>query len=101
MRKTTEKVLDAFMNGKNATVSNTMVGNIDLVNTGLYLFGNLIARRNKETGIISITNSGWATVTTKERLNALPGVSISSKKGVWYLNGKEWNGGWIDILPLP
>lgn len=35
---------------------------------------------------------GWATPPTKERLNALDGVSIQQKKGKWYLNGVEWSG---------
>ena len=41
---------------------------------------------------IHIQNCGWFTNTTKERLNALPNVSIQQKKGVWYLNGEKWNG---------
>lgn len=97
MRKTTQKVIDAFMNGKNLSVSNTMVGNVDTVTTNLYLFGNLIARRNRGTGKISITSAGWQTVTTKERLNAIPGVCINQTKGKWYLNGNLWDGQWTEI----
>lgn len=41
--------------------------------------------------------AGYATVTTKERLNALEGVGIQQKKGKWYLNGVEWNGEWIKV----
>lgn len=53
------------------------------------LHWNAIARRKLGTLVVEITDAGWATTTTtKERLNGLPWVSISQKKGVWYLNGK-------------
>jgi hypothetical protein len=41
---------------------------------------------------MKITNAGWRSNTTKERLNGLPNVSIQQKKGDWYLNGEVWNG---------
>lgn len=59
----------------------------------LYLHGNHIARdAGKDT---AITNKGYFTLTTKDRLNALPNVSISQRRGVWYLNNREWDGGWV------
>lgn len=63
----------------------------------LYLHNNRIAERNLETGEIKITNAGWQSNTTKERLNGIPGVSIVQRKGVWFLNGKEWDGSWIQV----
>jgi hypothetical protein len=30
-------------------------------------------------------------------LNGLDGVSIQQKAGIWYLNGKEWEGELIDV----
>lgn len=42
---------------------------------------------------IQLSTCGWKTQTTKERLNALPGVSIVQKAGVWFLNGQEWKDG--------
>jgi hypothetical protein len=56
----------------------------------MYLFGNLIAVNNN--GVISVSNAGWESITTKERLNGIPGVNIKQSKGLWYLNGVEWNG---------
>ena len=56
----------------------------------MYLHGNLIAQRTPLA--TTITNCGWFTRTTKERLNGLGGVDIVQMKGVWYLNGKEWDG---------
>lgn len=44
-----------------------------------------------------ITNAGWKSNTTKERLNGLPNVSIQQKKGEWFLNGTAWNGEWIKV----
>lgn len=91
MKIITEKVVGAFLLGKKLTISNT-----ESVNNHLYLFGNLIARKDID-GVLHITNAGWPTNTTKERLNALPGVSISQKKGIWYLNGEKWGGNWVKI----
>ena len=72
--------------------------------TILYLHGNAIAfRYNATEGTkkqLLITNCGWFSNTTKERLNALPNVHIQQKNFVWYLNGKEWNGQKIDIKTL-
>jgi len=66
--------------------------------TILKLFGNRIAYRyNDPERTLSITNCGWNTVTTKERLNALPDVSIQQVRGEWFLNGKKWDGKLIDV----
>jgi hypothetical protein len=61
----------------------------------MFLYGNAIAA-HRSNGMW-ITNAGWATVTTKARLNGLTGVSISQRKGVWYLNGAEWDGDWVFV----
>jgi hypothetical protein len=66
--------------------------------TVLKLHGNEIAYLyNDPNKTLSISNCGWFTPTTKERLNALPNVHIQQKNYIWYLNGKEWNGDLIDI----
>ena len=46
---------------------------------------------------LEITDAGLPTVTTKDRLNALPGVSINQKNGKWFLNGKLWDGKWTVV----
>ena len=61
----------------------------------MFLHGNKIAE--KRDGALWITNAGWNTVTTKERLNGLDGVTIFQRKHVWYLNGKEWCGEWVTV----
>ena len=97
MRTLTQKAVQAFMNAESFKSQNTTVEVLPNV-TILKLFGNAIAYRyNDPERTLSITNCGWESKTTKERLNAIPGVNIQQKKSVWYLNGKEWNGNLIDV----
>jgi predicted ATP-binding protein involved in virulence len=98
MRKITEKAVSAFMSDFTFNEANTTVSlgvNSDGKHTFLQLHGNTIAK--KVNGKLFITNCGWFTNTTKERLNAIPGVSICQKKGNWYLNGNLWDGKLIEI----
>ena len=98
MRKITQEAARHFENGTHYRNKNTVV-EIDCVtgDTVLKLHGYPIAIRDGKTGVLSLNTYGWLTNTTKERLNGLNGVSIQQKKGVWHLNGKEWDGGLIDI----
>lgn len=96
MRNVTQSAIKAFTADKNFTSGNTSVIANGAI-TGLYLHGYLIAEKNKVTGMTKITSAGLQSNTTKERLNGLPGVSIAQKAGVWYLNGKEWDGEWTRI----
>jgi len=89
-RKVTNQIVSVFLAGKTLTVSNSSTDG-----SNLYLFGNCIAKRGIDG--LFITNAGWKSNTTKERLNGLPNVSISQKKGNWYLNGEEWDGKLIEI----
>ena len=94
MKITTQKAVNTFNNKGNGTFSNTKVVTENGV-TSMFLFGNKIAEEKE--GVLRITNAGWKSNTTKERLNALNGVSISQKNFVWFLNGQEWNGNWKQI----
>lgn len=97
MRKITNDSINAFMTAKKFNRQNMSVEVLPNV-TILKLFGNIIAYRyNNPERTLSITNAGWFSNTTKERLNGLPNVHITQKNWVWYLNGKEWNGKLIDI----
>jgi len=96
MRKITSESIRAFENDFTFSKSNTKV-RVYNDKTELSIFGNVIAIKNRKTGNISITNCGWRSNTTKERLNAIEGVSISQRKGVWYLNDKKWDGELISI----
>jgi len=88
MNKTTEQTCLAFERGEVKRVGNTFTDG-----KRLYLFDNLIAEHRADG--LHISNAGWFSKTTKERLNGLTGVSISQSRGKWYLNGKEWDGDWI------
>jgi hypothetical protein len=90
MRKVTEQVVGAFERRQSRKVSNT-----ETDGTSLWLFGNKIAEYR--AGGIWITNAGWSSKTTKERLNGIEGVHITQKRGEWYLNGHSWDGSWICI----
>jgi hypothetical protein len=89
MRKITEQAADCFHNILPYKKSNTEV-TVDNGVVRMYLHGNCIAQKTPLA--TTITNCGWSTPTTKERLNGLSNVSIVQKKGYWYLNGKLWDG---------
>tara|TARA_R110001606_G_C15320741_1_gene644628 strand:- start:687 stop:995 length:309 start_codon:yes stop_codon:yes gene_type:complete len=97
MRQITKQSINAFMNAerfKKANMSVEVLPNVTL----LKLHNNTIAYRyNDPKRTLSVTNCGWFTPTTKERLNALPNVDIRQKNFKWFLNGKEWDGNKIDI----
>jgi len=97
MRQITEESVNAFMNAKRFKKQNMQVEVLPNV-TLLKLHNNTIAYRyNDPERTLTVTNCGWFTPTTKERLNALEGVNIHQKNFVWFLNGEEWNGSKKDI----
>ena len=97
MRKITKESISAFLNARSFKKSNMEVEVKPNV-TILKLYGNEIAYLyNDPNRTLSITNCGWETNTTKERLNGLPTVRINVKKGSWFLNDNEWNGKLKDI----
>ena len=92
MKQITRLMRDAFLDGTPFRKDNTEV-RVEDRTVAIYLFGNKIAARSEYyPDRIMITNCGWDTVTTKERLNALPNVHIHQKNYTWYLNGEQWNG---------
>ena len=95
MRKITNQAVEAFIKGHTFNGDNTKVSTCAGGISRMYLHNNLIAE--KFNNDIKVTSCGWNTNTTKERLNGIPGVNISQVKNVWYLNGKEWDGEWIEI----
>lgn len=94
MRKITSQAAKAFHNNHPFSLSNTTVTH-ENDETKMYLHGNLIAL--KDARGLFVTNAGWQSNTTKERLNGLSGVSIYQKKGQWFLNDAPWNGELIKI----
>lgn len=96
MRKITQESIAAFNSNETFSKSNTAVSVTDTT-TVLLLHGNSIAFKDRATGKIEITNCGWDTTTTKERLNAIDGVSIQQRQFQWYLNDELWHGELIQI----
>jgi hypothetical protein len=95
MRKITSEAVDKFLSRKPFRKSNMSVEEIG----GQYklkLHGNTIATID-ELGVLSISNAGWTSNTTKERLNGIPGVRVHQRNWNWYLNGVEWDGSWKRI----
>jgi len=120
MRQITIDAIRAFRNGNNFKRGNTEVKtyadkewNKDLNYRELLLHGNVIADMSEDG--LYISNGGyvptlnhWHTtsrsvdnavgsVTTKERLNGLPNVSIYQFNFKWFLNGEEWDGSRIKV----
>lgn len=87
-----------LMNKKKVTISNTQVVVDEKGNASMYLFGNKIAVFSAD-GILYISNAGWFSKTTKERLTDIPGVRISQRNWQWYLFGELWDGRWIGLKP--
>jgi hypothetical protein len=94
MRAITFDSVQAFRNNETRSFGNTRVKAENGV-TKLFLHDNLIAI--KENGVVRVSNAGWSSNTTKERLNGLHGVNIRQKNFVWYLNGEEWDGDWKEV----
>ena len=94
MSKTHQKVIDSFIEDKYCKVTNTETNGNEL-----FLFGNCIARRDRER--IQVTTAGWNTKTTRDRLNMLPRVWVRCRKGNLQINfqseWKDWDGEWINI----
>tara|TARA_R100000654_G_scaffold74917_1_gene110529 strand:- start:292 stop:585 length:294 start_codon:yes stop_codon:yes gene_type:complete len=95
MRKITIDSVNAFLNRQTFKRQNMEVTSFDN-SFYLKLHGNTIAVLHGD-GTLMITDAGWKTNTTKERLNGLPNVNIHQKNFVWYLNGEEWNGNLTQI----
>lgn len=61
----------------------------------MFLYDKPIATLNKETNEFMVTLAGWATKTTKDYLNAIPGVHVRTLNGIHLINGSpvtttEW-----------
>ena len=70
MRKETKKIMSAFLKGEKASAQRT---NTD--GYSVWLHGNLIAERGKSK--LWFTLADWPTVTTRDRINGLLGLSGS------------------------
>ena len=102
MREITRLAVAAFQAGEHFRLDNTEVRTTDRpgeVCVELLLHDSVIARRWTRTDetdetVTEVTTAGWDTVTTRERLNGIPGVRVNRSKGDLYLNGSKWDGDW-------
>ena len=81
---------NAIHTQKRWALQNTIVSPIDDVNVAVYLHGHEIAIVNTYNGFVMTnvdTLRRYPTNTTKSRLRAL-GVSVATRRGVTYLDGK-------------
>lgn len=100
MRKVTQIAINNFMADRPRKIRNTEVV-INPDSTVMALYGNEIAYRDNGPGrTLHVTDAGWPTVTTRERLNGLPGVGVCQRKGLQYLNGMLWDGNKVEV-PVP
>lgn len=103
MRAVTRTAVAAFMagraghHGRNTLVEVRPFKAETRFSAILKLHGNVIARRSLDGAILEVCDGNWQTNTTKERLNGIPGVQVVQRKGLWYLNGVEWDGGWQSV----
>lgn len=100
MRKITRDATRAFLNHRDFRRDNTEVRGGQKY-CDMFLYGNHIAQHTP--GGIFLNNRGYATYTTKDRLNGILEVLghpdlIVQRKGVWYL-GKEVfpNNTWVKV----
>jgi hypothetical protein len=90
MRKIEQQMKNAIHNHVRWSLDNTIVSPLDEITVAVYLHGHEIALINQRTGFVMTnvdTLRRYPTNTTKSRLRSL-GVSVSTRKGVTYLDGK-------------
>jgi hypothetical protein len=103
MKQITIESVRAFLNAKKFNKSNMSVEVLPNVTILKYQGNSIAYKYNNPNKTIAITNYGWESRTTKERLNgviSLSGVNIKpiyQKNWQWYLDGKEWHGELIDL----
>ena len=97
MKQITRESVNAFLNAKKFNKSNMSVEVLPNVTILKYQGNSIAYKYNDPEQTLSITNCGWFSNTTKERLNGLPNVNIVQKNFIWYLNGNEWDGNLIEI----
>ena len=90
MRQITRDIVNAFQNSRSLRINNSRTDG-----ESLWLFDNKIAEIRRDG--LWITNAGWDSRTTNERLNGLSGVHVRKQRGTLLLNGREWEGGWVNV----
>lgn len=97
MRKVTQQAIKCLLEGTPFSKDNTKVVITRDKEAGdtLCLHGTPIIKIKGDG--VWITTGGWNTLTTKERLNGLRGVSVYNQRKVLHLNGQPWDGSWTKV----
>ncbi len=82
MRKVTEKIRLAFINGESKKVENT-----ETDGQTVWLHGNAIIKKVDKH--IEFSLAGWNTPTTRERINGITGAGVYQENFECKRNGKE------------
>ena len=82
--------MNAFQNSRSLRIDNSRTDG-----ESLWLFNNKIAEIRRDG--LWITNAGWDSRTTNERLNGLSGVHVRKQRGTLLLNDRVWDGGWVNV----
>ena len=90
MRLITQRIIHAFEGRYEFKIDNSRTDG-----QSLWLFDNKIAEWRYDG--LWVSNGGWSSKTTKERLNGLRGVNIRQQRGVWFLNDRVWDGRWVHV----
>jgi hypothetical protein len=90
MKAISTKSAYALLNYSKVKSANTIVWQ-DSEGSHMSLFGNKIAWVTLD-GSLWVTDCGWVTPTTRDRLSAVLGLPLSIKKRSWILDGQPWDG---------
>ena len=90
MKAISKKTAYALLNYNKTKTGNTIVWQ-DSEGSHMSLFGNEIAWVTLD-GSLYVTDCGWVTPTTRDRLSAVLGLPLSIRKGAWVLDGQPWDG---------
>ena len=90
MKAISKKTAYALLNYNKTKTGNTIVWQ-DSEGSHMSLFGNKIAWVTLD-GSLYVTDCGWVTPTTRDRLSAVLGLPLSIRKGAWVLDGQPWDG---------
>ena len=82
MRKVTQKIKEAFNQGKSLKVGNTRTDG-----QTVWLHGNAIVKRDAD-GLVRWSLAGWNTPTTRERVNGIANAGVRQLKFEPVLNGQ-------------
>lgn len=96
-RQISEDAATALMSHKTFRRDNTKVIVDEDGDYHLILFGNHIATHTHDNRLL-ISNAGWNSSTTRERLNAIPNVWTRTVKGQMFLNNTKWDGKWTELI---